>query len=1258
MPLKLIPTTPKKSLNAAFLKVRPLRSEIDTFKANLILLLDKIDILEQEQNQKTHVRDFLVNTYYKGKNEINTKGNIDLVIHTDNTNKSNVGVIIEAKRPSNKGEWITADKPNGKALQECVLYYLRERIDEQNIYIKNIIITNIHEWYIIDAIWFEKYFYGNPKLVKEYKDWCNKTTSAPNTSFFYTEIAAKHIASIDESIPCTYFDIRSYEKALRNTDLTDDDKLIELQKLLSEFHLLKVPFANDSNTLNNRFYKELLHIIGLEEVKDNGKQIICRKVKDASPGSMIENTINILKTENKLHFIKNRASFGDTADDQYFNVALELNLIWINRILFLKLLEGQLLNYHSGDKKYKFLHHNMVNDYDEIYKLFHQVLAVTIDDRNDANKIKYQIVPYLNSSLFDIAEIENMALRINALDDNTMLDVMSGSILDKYKDQKINPLKYLLEFLDAFDFASEGVGAIQEDNKSLINASILGKVFEKINGYKDGSIYTPGFITMYMCRQTIRKAVVQKFSDHYGWNVHDISDISNYIADRRSKTDIKEFNLIINTIRLCDPAVGSGHFLVSALNEIIQVKYELGILADGDGVRLTDYEFTVENDELIIRNNHGDIYEYKIAHGKPKSKEDQRLQQTLFHEKQSIIENCLFGVDINPNSVKICRLRLWIELLKNAYYIESTHYTQLETLPNIDINIKCGNSLISRFGLEEDISKALKSIKYDIKTYRAYVQDYKNVKDRESKRGIEEIIQNIKNDFRSEIGKRDKDILKLNALNGELFTLVNQQSLFETDKDQKTKAAKVAKLEAEINTLSLKIEEIRNNAIYRDAFEWRFEFPEVLDDDGNFKGFDLIVGNPPYIQLQSMGKVSEGLAKMGFQTYTKTGDIYSLFYELGINLISKDGLMSYITSNKWMRADYGLNTRKYISEHSTPHTIIDFGMKMVFDNATVYSCILIMSKKDNETKTLALRTPNDFDFNINFEEYFNEHCVPFTPSENEWVIQDKAITLLKSKVESQGVKLKDWSIKFNYGIKTGFNEAFIIDKNTKDNLIDQDPISEEVIRPILRGQDIKAWIPEFSGLWLINTHNGVKERNLERINVERDFKSIYNHLIHFHDELKKRQDKGDTEFNLRSCAYILDFDKPKIIYPNMTKFLPFVYDEEGYITNQKCFIITSDTVNLKYLTAFLNSKLFKICFKDNFPELLGDTYELSKVFFEKIPVKQVDDHTASIFADKVDSIIALKKERQDTTALEAEIDQLVYALYGLTDEEIMILEGK
>ncbi len=431
-----------------------------------------------------------------------------------------------------------------------------------------------------------------------------------------------------------------------------------------------------------------------------------------------------------------------------------------------------------------------------------------------------------------------------------------------------------------------------------------------------------------------------------------------------------------------------------------------------------------------------------------------------------------------------------------------------------------------------------------------------------------------------------------------------------------------------------------------------------MNDNGDFEGFDVVVGNPPYIQLQSMGKISEGLAKIGYQTYAKTGDIYSLFYELGNNLLKPAGHLCFITSNKWMRAEYGSITRKYLIRNTLPLIVIDFGMKMVFDNATVYSCILLFTKNNKTSiETKALRTPNDFDLSINFESYFKINCVTFWPNENEWVIQSKYITQLKSKVESQGVTLAEWDIKINRGILTGLNEAFIINREKRNELIELDPRNEEIIKPILRGQDIKAWKPEFNQLWLINAHNGVKEINLPRIDVENSYPYIYKYLIQFQDALIKRLDKGDTEFNLRNCAYISDFEKPKIIYPNMTKFLPFLYDEEGYVTNQKCFIITSDTVNLKYLTAFLNSKLFKVCFKNNFPELLGDTYELSKVFFEKISVKQVDDLIGDVFSEKVDQIISLKKGNQDITILENEINQMVYELYGLTEDEIRIIEN-
>lgn len=492
--------------------------------------------------------------------------------------------------------------------------------------------------------------------------------------------------------------------------------MVALFKVLSPSYLLKLEKANDSNYLDKKFYDELLHIIGLEEAKEGGKNIIRRKLANKNPASLIEMALKKLQTKG-IHKIPDVTFFGDTTDEQHFNIALELCITWVNRILFLKLLEGQLKAYHLGNEAYKFLYTKTIHDFDELFKLFHNVLAINIKERDGEVQKKYSLVPYLNSSLFEISELEDLTISIESLDNSEVLPFNTGSILSEQKKENngFKSLDYLFKFLDAYDFASEGTEGIQEDSKKMINASVLGKVFEKINGYKDGSIYTPGFITMHMCRKSIRLAVVQKFKDKYGWNIESFDDIKNYLADRKSTKDIIEFNALINSLRLCDPAVGSGHYLVSSLNELIVIKYELGILADDKGNRIRDYEISIENDELFITNENGDPFEYTLQNGKPKSTETQRLQKTLFHEKQILIENCLFGVDINPNSVKICRLRLWIELLKNAYYKEETNFIELETLPNIDINIKCGNSLLSRFPLDADLSKALKSIKYDTK---------------------------------------------------------------------------------------------------------------------------------------------------------------------------------------------------------------------------------------------------------------------------------------------------------------------------------------------------------------------------------------------------------------------------------------------------------------------------------------------------------------------------------------------------------------
>lgn len=565
--MKLITQSPKKALKA-FLKQRPSESERDKFKNNLIALLDKISVIEKqpkdesEEHLKNNLRDFLRDTYYIDSNAINTKDKKDLVIHIGKSTDTDVAVIIEAKRPSNKNEMVSADNANKKALHELILYYLTERNAKENVQLKQLVVTDINQWFIIDANYFDKHIYRNTQIRKLYE---TKVNDKKDNPWFYEEIA-KIVSKIDVEIPCVYFDIRDYEKILRNTATDDDKELVALYKILSPQHLLKIASPNDSNTLNERFYKELLHIIGLEEAREGTKNVIRRKKENKNAASLIELTIEALKTEDTFHRIPDIKVYGENKEEQTFNIALELCITWINRILFLKLLEGQLISYHQGNKDYRFLNSTTIHDYDELFKLFHKVLAVNIPDRTEAIKTKYNRVPYLNSSLFEISELEDQTIKINSLENDGQLELINTTILKEIKKKaaSLPSLDYLFQFLDAYDFASEGTEDWQKDNKQLINASVLGKVFEKINGYRDGSIFTPAFITMYMCRQSIRLAVVEKFNEalsEKGKKLFDkFDDIKNYTSRHYKTEDVLKANEIINSLHICDPAVGSGHF--------------------------------------------------------------------------------------------------------------------------------------------------------------------------------------------------------------------------------------------------------------------------------------------------------------------------------------------------------------------------------------------------------------------------------------------------------------------------------------------------------------------------------------------------------------------------------------------------------------------------------------------------------------------------------------------------------------------------
>lgn len=1211
---------PRKALNKAFLKIKPNRIGIELFKSNLILLLDSIKENESEEFHKNLISDFLKNTYYSPTHSINTKGRNDLVIHTGKDAKSNVGVIIEAKSPSNKAEMLSVKNPNSKALQELVLYFLRERITHKNLEIKNLVATNVNEWFIFDGQLFDKLFAQNKAFVKQFQEFEADKLSNSKTDFFYKEIAKPYIETILEKLDYTYFDLAAYDKILRNEDKLDDAKLIVLYKLLAPEHLLKLSFANDSNSLDKNFYNELLHLIGLTETKEGGKKLIQRPKKEArNAGSLLENAINQLDSLDKISRLQNPKQYGDTYEERLFTVGLELCITWVNRILFLKLLEAQLISYHKGDTSYAFLHSGLLHDYDNLNALFFMVLAKKPAERNDRVKDIFAKVPYLNSSLFEPTNLEHETLFIAGLEDSIPLPFIAGTVIKDSQGKKQKgthfALDYFFDFLDAYDFASEGSEAIQEDNKTLINASVLGLIFEKINGYKDGSFYTPSFITMYMCKETIRRAVVQKFNETKGWNCLEFDELYNKIEDT------KEANQIINSLKICDPAVGSGHFLVSALNEIIAIKHDLKLLTDREGKRLKEYQVDIVNDELIVTDEEGLPFAYN-----PKNKESQRLQETLFHEKQTIIENCLFGVDINPNSVKICRLRLWIELLKNAYYKtddKANGAEVLETLPNIDINIKCGNSLIARFGLDADLKQALKQSKWNIESYKLAVDTYRNADSKAQKRDMERLIADIKGNFRSEIATNDPKKLKLEKQKGELFNFTQQVGMFALSKKEQTEwNKKVNTLAAEVKKLETDIDEIKSNKIYENAFEWRFEFPEVLNDAGDFVGFDVVIGNPPYVDIKELGQNDVNFFFGNYKTAANRINLYSIFIERVYSLLRDKASLSFIIPNSILMNSSYLELRKLIVED------IDEIIKLpdnVFEEAIVETIIFSLIKNNNgndcniikygaKEKLLSIEVEKKIKLNKESWKSFDDLKFNVYGDENNFKILNRL-----SKYE----KLFDFA-DFTLGI-TPYDKY----KGHSQDLIKNRSFHSKIketnqYKPLIKGENIMPYVVTESIAEYIKYGNWLGAPRDERF-----------------------------------------FKEPRIIVRqivsgNPPKIFAGYTDKHLYFTQIGFSIIPKNNITPKYLLCLLNSKLINFYHKYMFLDIEKELFQ--KILIENcknLPIVKIDIKNQQPFIAKVDQILALKQNdaAADTSILEQEIDQMVYQLYGLTAEEIAIVEN-
>ncbi|EGQ7241429.1 class I SAM-dependent DNA methyltransferase [Campylobacter coli] len=1200
---------------------------------------------------------FFENLHFECEIKSIHKGNsgMDLALKKD----KQIQVIVEAKLPHSK-EFFSQSKPNCKALHECILYYLRER-KALNSSLKHIIITDFYRFYIFKADLFEELFNKNKYFKEAFENFESKNSLFKgNTDEFYKECekllsSEKYLDSItrkdlfdEPSLKGVFIDI----KPILEQEKPSFSKLKPLFKIFHKDFLLSEFNPNDANSLNNAFYKELLYILGLYESKQNSKLIITKSEESKEEQGTFYTAINSkLKEEN-------------------FETILKLLILWLNRILFLKLIESNLVRFND-DKNLKFLNFKKIPDFDKLSELFFEVLA---KEKSTRKKSEFAYLPYLNSSLFEKQNIEN-TLEISSLSNDLKLFYYKNTVLkdDKCKAKKgqVRLLEYLFEFLDSFDFGSDDEQSEILSQKELISSSVLGNVFEKLNGYKEGSFYTPSFITSYMCKESITKVVLDKFNAQFDLDAKDISELRKSLR----KEDKKAQKELLNSIKICDPAVGSGHFLVSALNCLLSIYDELNLFDE-------EFYLEVQNDEILITGRKGEFIEYK----RPSTPKDKAhlIQQELFHTKKDIIENNLFGVDINPNSCEITKLRLWIELLKHSFYqsFDDGNYHDLKTLPNIDINIKCGNSLVSYFETGKSLSH-YPNIKERMSKYKRIVKDYKEGFYTD-KSHINQEIKNLKISFKNfcfadkfkkemkgfndkceKYSKKYGNFLAVDDENLKFFVSANL-TLF--DFDEKEAIKEFANLKKEYDNIF--------NLESNHPFEWRFEFPEILDDDGNFKGFDLIIGNPPYIRQEELKELKPHLAK-NYKVYKGTSDIYTYFYELGFNVLKENGILSFITSNKYTRAGYGEALREFLLKNVKVLEYTDLNGIKVFDSATVDTSILCFEKsksKDNKFKYLALSNEilktcaYDIGLYKDFAE-FSQNSL----SKESFTFSDENTSALKAKIERIGTPLKEWQgLNIYRGILTGYNEAFIITTEKRNEILAncKDEAEKErtakLIRKMLRGRDIKRYIYEWAGLWVINAHNGYKNQNgekVEAINIEY-YPSLKKHFDEFYPQLEKRADKGLTPYNLRNCAYIEEFEREKIVYSEIVRKPQFYLDTKlNFYAEATSFILTGE--NLKYLIAFLNNDFVAFIFKTFYAggNLGENGFRYKKAFLEKLPIPKINSKNQKI-ADElinlVDEILKVKEQDKNanTQELENKINSLVYKLYNLNEEEIKTIEGK
>lgn len=1133
--------------------------------------------------------------------------------------------IIEAKSTTNKSEFISDSNANRKSLWELLLYFYRE-VKNGNNCIKYLYATNGYEWFVFDArIFYNKFVKGCP-LYAEFKRVSDFAVYDKGNDAFYKK-AKDFLENNKEEIDCLKIDLRE-----KKTDSTWQN----LYKFFNRRNLLddEVSVEHDVNEINQKFFYELLYIMGLQEVEKNGKRVI-EFIQTTTRTTLGELAIRALED------VPIPMEKGENSLERQQNVALELCITWVNRLLFIKLLEGKITSYKEENEK--FLTYEKIHTFRDLHNLFIKILGTTYDKRDPVLAEKFSQVPYLNSSLFELSRSEIDFIKVYALDADSgeKLPFCKNTVFkdEQKKGLSFTPIEYLLNFLDRYDFVGDG-----SDKALVVNAAVLGKVFEKINGYKDGSFYTPSFVTMFICRSSIDKTVVLKFNEKYGWKCKSITDLYNQLE--RDSESIKQYNELVDSMTVADISVGSGHFLVSALNEILWLKANLNILVDASGRGFKEYSFEIENDELMVRLAGEKVkYDYRNA-------ESQRLQETLFNEKKKILSNCLFGVDINPNSVNICCLRLWIELLKNTYYKSETGYRELEILPNIDINIKCGNSLINKLpvvigkpkrGANASVEKGIKD---KVGTYKKAVIEYKQARDKDAKNNLKKQIANIKKSF--------------TAGGSTIWLALDKEAVKQNEENEK-------------------------NGLFSRSMEWMIEFPELMDENGYFVGFDCVVGNPPYMRVQEIEK-TQPKEKMYYEAQfpNSTGagayDLAFIFVEQALRLMKDGNICSYIMPHKFLNADGAECFRNWLKQGTIVKRMAHFGANQIFKGATTYTCITEFSKSATDGIVL-YKAPYKGDYvnemllqtNYNKIMYSTIESAARLYGKNQWIMfANEADYDLFEHIYGTARKIEN---VFNVyqGIATSDDKLYVLDHNEDGSFTVPKTgatynLENEFFKPLLKGEDVHRYGVLKKNRYVFFPYKKPSYEPVGLDELERDYPLTYRYVMD-NEKLFKARESGKAAKMPVWYEYLYPknkdkFEQEKLSSMEICTSCPNVtLNSENMYHNTKVYSwVKKENVaeSYKFLLAILNSKLIWWFLKLTGDTLSSDSRTFKTEYLNPFPMPNT--HEQSVIQkveETVESMMtAVAEDGKSATVmdLERKLNLMVYKLYNLSLDEAHVVE--